>query len=268
MGIWLTSDDHQLKIHRHALLFLYKILRKTLGYSTRLFCFCCVALQSYVCFNKYINEPVSTSMVIIPNIGTYPAAVAFCKMLDISNMTPDTIIINEKIVDLLKIEAQFVGNDVWSLVYQNANFSPGNELTYRKFITNTLSNEKFQVCISLRLGTDKLLLQQLRFKFKWLDCMNNRSYLNWEAVYKPPNLQVFLHGWGSFEKLTYKIPLAQVPQVFQLDQKTVLTLPSKGKDCSFYESGSLDECLEQSSLWYANNIARCIEKPQRYVKTK
>ncbi len=84
-----------------------------------------------------------------------------------------------------------------------------------------------------------------------------------EKIYRPPNLQVFLHGWGSFEKVTYKIPLAQVHQVFQLDQKTVLTLPSKGKDCSFYESGSLDECLEQNALLYANDKVSCMEKSQR-----
>jgi hypothetical protein len=252
----LTSENHQLKSHRHAVIFLYKILRKILGYSTRLFCFCCVALQSFVCFNKYINEPVSTNMAIIPNIGTYPAAVTFCKMLDIRDMTPDTIITNEIIADLVTIEAQFFGNDTWSLVYQNASFSHGTELTNRKFTTNTWSKEKFQFCISLRLGTETLLLQQLRFKFKWLDCRR-------ALYYRPPNLQVFLHGWGSFEKFTYKIPLVQVPQVFQLDQNTLLTLPSKGKDCSFYESGSLDECLEQSALLYANDIASCIKKPQR-----
>jgi hypothetical protein len=173
-----------------------------------------------------------------------------------SKMTPNTIIANEVITDLVTIEALFFGNNTWSLVYRNASFSPDNVLTNRKFTTNTWTKDKFQVCISLRLGTETLLLQQLRFKFKWFDCRN-------EGIYIPPNLQVFLHGWGSFEKVTYKIPLAQVPQVFQLDQKTVLTLPSKGKDCSFYESGSLDECLEQSTLWYANDIARCIEKPQR-----
>jgi hypothetical protein len=195
-------------------------------------------------------------MVIIPNIGTYPVAVAFCKMLNISNMTPDTIITNGIIDDLVMIEAQFFGNNTWSLVYQNSSFSPGTVLKNRKFTTNTWSQDKFQVCISLRLGTETLLLQQLRFKFKWLDC-------RFEKVYRPPNLQVFLHGWGSFEKFTYKIPLAQVPQVFQIDQKTVLTLPSKGKDCSFYENGSLDECLEQSALWYANDIVSCTENPQR-----
>ncbi len=256
LGIWLTSEGHQLKTHRHALIFLYKIFRKTLGYSIRLFCYCCVALQSYFCFIKYINEPVSTNMVIIPNIGTYPAAVTFCKMLNISNMTLDTIIANEIIGDLLKIEAQFFGNNTWSLVYQNASFSPGAGLPNRKFTTNTWSKDKFQICVSLRLGTETLLLQQLRFKFKWLDCKRER-------LYKPANLQVFLHGWGSFEKVTYKIPLAPIPQVFQLYQKTVLTLPSKGKDCSFYESGSLDECLEQSALGYAKDKLGCIEKPQR-----
>ncbi len=105
-----------------------------------------------------------------------------------------------------------------------------------------------------------LVLQQFRFKFKWLDCRRAEKY-------KPPNLQVFLHGWGSFEKVFYEIPLAQVPQVFQLEQETVLTLPSKGKECSFYESGSLDECLESSALWYANDIVSCIEKPQRKYYT-
>jgi hypothetical protein len=256
LGIWLTSEDEQLKSHRHALIFLYTILRKILGYSTRLFCFCCVALQSYVCFNKYISEPVSINMVIIPNIGTYPVAVAFCKMLNISDMTPDTIITNEIIADLVMIEAQFIGNNSWSLVYHNASFSPGTALTYRKFTTNTWSKDKFQVCISLRLGTETLLLQQLRFRYKWLDCRNFQFF-------RPPNLQVFLHGWGSFEKVTYKIPLAQVHQVFQLDQKNVLTLPSKQKDCYLYENGTLDECLEQSALWYANDIVNCTEKPQR-----
>jgi hypothetical protein len=203
-----------------------------------------------------MNEPVSTNMVIIPNIGTYPVAVAFCNMLKISDMTSGTFITNERIADLETIEAQFFGNNMWSLLYQNASFSPGTLLTHRKFIANTWSKEKFQVCTSLRLGTETLLLQQLRFKFKWYDCRN-------EGLYRPPNLQVFLHGWGSFEKVTYKIPLAQVHQVFQLEHKTVLTLPSKEKDCSFYENGSLDECLEQSALWYANDVVSCTEKPQR-----
>jgi hypothetical protein len=197
-------------------------------------------------------------MVIIPNIGTYPAAVTFCKELDISDMTPVTIINNEIIADLVTIEAQFVGNNMWSLIYHNASFRPGTELTNRKFTTNSRSEkkDKFQVCVSLRLGTETLLLNQLRFKFKWWECRR-------EDIFKSPNLQVFLHGWGSFEKFTYKIPLALIPQVFQLDQKTVHTLPSTGKDCSFYENGSSDECLEQSALWYANDIAGCVEKPQR-----
>jgi hypothetical protein len=195
-------------------------------------------------------------MAIIPNIGTYPAAVAFCKMLYISNMTADIINNNILIDDLLMIEAQFVGKEEWSLVYQNDFFIADTRLPYRKFITYTSSKDKFQVCISLRLGIERIPLQQLRFQFKWLDCRRNR-------INKPPNLQVFLHGWGSFEKVTYKVPLAQVPQVFQLDQETVLTLPSKGKACSFYETGSLDECLEHNALWYANDKVSCIEKPQR-----
>jgi hypothetical protein len=203
-----------------------------------------------------MNEPVSTNMANIPNIGTYPVAVAFCKMINISDMTPDTNITNEKIADLVMIEALFFGNNTWSLVYRNASFSPGNVLAKRKFITNTWSKDKFQVCISLRLGTETVLLHQLRFSFRWLDCRR-------ELIYRPPNLQVFLHGWGSFETVKYEIPLAQVPQVFQLDQKTVLTLPSKEKECSFYQNGSLDECLEQSALWYANDVVSCTEKLQR-----
>ncbi len=172
-------------------------------------------------------------------------------------MTLDNFITNEVIDDLLTIEAQFVGNDVWSLVYQNYSFSPGIGLLNRKFITNTWSKDKFQICISIGLGLETLMMQQLRFKFKWLDCRR-------VGKYKSPNLQAFLHGWGSFQKVAYKIPLTQVPQVFQLDQETVLTLPSKGKECSLYESGSLDECREQNALWYANDIVSCIEKPQRY----
>jgi hypothetical protein len=203
-----------------------------------------------------MNEPVSTNMVIISNIGTYPVAVAFCNMLNINDIISGTFITNDIIADLVTIEAQFFGNNTWSLVYQNASFSPGTVLTHRKFITNIWSKDKFQVCTSLRLGTETLLLQQLPFKFKWFDCRNF-------DVYRPPNLQVFLHGWGSFEKVTYRIPLAQVPKVFQLDQETVLTLPSKGKECSFYENGSLDECLEERALWYANDIISCTEKPQR-----
>jgi hypothetical protein len=254
-GIWMTSEDYQLKTHCHALVFFGKIIRKILGYSIRLFCFCCVVLQSHVCFNKYINEPVSTNMAIIPNIGAYPAAVTFCKMLNISNMTLETIINNDVIDDILMIEAQFVGNDVWSLVYQNYSFSPRTGLLNRKFRSNAWSTDTFQVCISLELGHETLLLQQLRFKFKWLNIG--------DGVSKPPNLQVFLHGWGSFKKVTNKVPLSRVPQVFQLDQETVLTLPSKEKECTFYESESLDECLERSALWYANDIVSCIEKPQR-----
>jgi hypothetical protein len=195
-------------------------------------------------------------MAIIPNIGTYPATVTFCKMIDISNMTPDNIIANEFIDDLLTIEAQFAGNDVWSLVYQNASFITGTGLLNRKFTTKSWSKDKFQICNSLDLGHETLLLQQLRFNCKWLDCRNLGKF-------KSPNLQVFLHGWGSFEKVTNEIPLAEVPQVFQLHQETVLTLSSKGKECTFYESGSFDECLERSALRYANDIVGCIEEPQR-----
>jgi hypothetical protein len=195
-------------------------------------------------------------MAIIPNIGTYPAAVAFCKMLDISNMTADTFITNVVLDDLLMIDAQFEGKEEWSLVYENNSFIADSGLPYRNFTTYTWSKDRFQVCSSLRLGTEMLPLQQLRFQFQWLDC-------RMDEIYKPPNLQVFLHGWGSFEKATYKIPLAQVTQVFQLDQETVLTLPSHGKECSFYEIGSLDECLEHNALWYANDIVGCFEKPQR-----
>ncbi len=256
LGTWLITADHHLKTHPHTPFFFYKILHKILGYSTSLFCFCCVALQAYVCFDKYLNGPVSTHMAIIPNIGTYPAAVAFCKLLYISNMTDGDTITNEVINDLLTIEAQFAGNEKWSQVYVNESFSADTGLSYRKFITYAWSKEKFQICISLRLGTEMLLLQKLHFKFRWLDCIG-------EMINQPPNLQVFLHGWGSFETVKYEMSLAQVPQVFQLEQETVLTLPSKAKECSFYESGSLDECLELSGLWYANDIVHCIEKPKR-----
>ncbi len=171
-------------------------------------------------------------------------------------MTVDTFISNVVINDLLMIEAQYTRNEEWILVYQNDSFIANTGLSYRKFTTYTSSKDKFRVCISLKLGHKTLKMQQLRFKFRWLDCRKN-------MIYQAPNLQVFLHGWGSIKKATYKIPLAQVPQVFQLAQETVLTLPSKGKECSFFESGSLDECLEQNALCYANYKANCTEKQQR-----
>jgi len=195
-------------------------------------------------------------MAMIPNIGTYPAAVTFCKMLDISNMLTDNFHNNEIIADLLMIEAQFVGSDVWSLVYQNTSYNFGTGLPHRKFISKTWLKDKFQICNSLKLGNETLLLHQLRFKFRWLDCRG-------EMIYRPPNLQVFLHGWGSFETVKYEINLAQVPQVYQLDQETVITVPTKAKECSFYESGSLDECFEGNAERYAHDKVACSAKPQR-----
>jgi hypothetical protein len=195
-------------------------------------------------------------MAIIPNIGTYPAAVTFCKMLDISNMITDNFHNKEIIDDLLMIEAQFVGNDAWNLVYHNTSYNFGTVLPHRKFITKTWLKDKFQVCNSLKLGNETLLLHQLQFKFRWLDCRE-------KMIYRPPNLQVFLHGWGSFETVKYEINLAQVPQVYQLDQETVITVPTKAKECSFYESGSLDECLESNAELYAYSKVSCDAKPQR-----
>ena len=66
------------------------------------------------------------------------------------------------------------------------------------------------------------------------------------------NLQIFVHGWGSFSMVKYEIPLRDQNQVIQLNQEIVESLSIPSMACSAYDKIMLDECLETKSVEYAN----------------
>ena len=66
------------------------------------------------------------------------------------------------------------------------------------------------------------------------------------------NLQIFVHGWGSFSMVKYEIPLRDQNQVIQLNQETVESLSIPSMSCSAYDNSMLDECLETKAVQYAN----------------
>ena len=79
-----------------------------------------------------------------------------------------------------------------------------------------------------------------------------------------PNMEIFVHGWGSFGAFKSVIPLSEMPQIFQLTQEAIVTLSTSSKMCSFYRDDLLDECLERQAVMYANATVGCVTGLHRY----
>ena len=120
-------------------------------------------------------------------------------------------------------------------------------VTFCKRLSYSDVTAKFKLCVSLQLGNEKTTMSQLEITYQW-------------TLYSklPTNLQVYVHGWGSFEMDKNEIPLIDPFQVFQLNQETLQSLSIHTMACSAYENSMLDECLETKAVQYANNTIGCI----------
>ena len=236
-GTWLIFYGGYIKHKNPSTFLLFTII----GYTFKLFCFGCVGWQSYVCLDKYYSKPISTSVSYVSNEGTYPLAITFCKMLFYSDITPEICIEDIVIEDLFMIAGEYAGNLGWSQIYQNGKFLDSYALPKRRFTTFVWSNDTFRFCFSLQTKNVNQLLISDRRKIMLLP-YNRLSY----------NLQIFVHGVGSFSMVKYEIPLRDQNQVIQLNQEIVESLSIPSMACSAYDKIMLDECLETKSVEYAN----------------
>ena len=244
LGAWLIiqgQNVHHKKYMALPQIFLF------LGYSTKLFCFCCVAWQAYVCLDKYNSQPITTSIAYVPNEGKYPLAVTFCKRILYTNMTAVVSLDELNIEDLLQIEVAYKGHQGWSIIYQNGTVLDRAILPSRKFTTFSWSDDTFKLCLSLQLGAEQMKLSQLRI-----------IYVYKYYVEIPCNLQIFVHSWGSFSAMKYELPVRDMLQIIQLKQETVESVSTSTSQCSVYDNNLLDECLEAKALQYVNNTLGCI----------
>jgi hypothetical protein len=226
------------------------------GYATELFCFCCVAWQSYMCFDKYISQPIATTVSFIPNNGRYPAAVTFCKSILFTNITANMSLDSEPLEDLLRIEIEIEDQQIWNKLFDNGIFYESFNLPRRHFTTFSWSDNTFKFCISFPLGNEVMKINQMKITYRWNDRVN----------YDQPkyNLQVFVHGWGSFASKKSEVPLKDKFQEFQLIQETVESLSTDNLKCSKYEKTFLDQCLEATAVQFANITVGCISEVLRY----
>jgi hypothetical protein len=243
-GTWLASRGQHAQSSKPAAFFASFIMPRITGYSTKVFCLFCVAWQFYICFDKYLSEPVVTNVAYVSNNGKYPIAITFCKMILYSNIT-DHDLNGETFKDLM-IEANFLGAEDWALVFKERIFT--RVLPYRKFLTYTWSEDVFYLCFSLQLGNELQTLRQLRIKYRFFKTIDGRT----------TNLQIFFHSWGSFSTLKYEIPTRNAFRVIHMRQSTVVTLSTKKVKCSSYEMNSLDECLESKAVKAVNASVGCI----------
>ena len=236
-GTWLIFYGGYIKHKNPSTFLLFTII----GYTFKLFCFGCVGWQSYVCLDKYYSKPISTGVSYVSNEGTYPLAITFCKMLFYSDITPEIRIEDIVIEDLFMIAGEYAGNQGWSPIYQNGKFLDSYALPKRRFTTFVWSNDTFRLCLSLQTENEKSKLNQVLI-----------AYRRKITPKLPYNLQIFVHGVGSFSMVKYEIPLRDQNQVIQLNQETVESLSIPSMSCSAYENSMLDECLETKAVQYAN----------------
>jgi hypothetical protein len=250
VGTWMVGWGHYGLHDKPAQLFLPFLLLKLAGYSTKAFCFSCVAWQGYMCMDKYMSQPLSTNVAYTSNPGSYPSAISFCTWLSYRNMKANTSLQDGMFGDLLSIEAQIVGGEEWKIIYDHFGIDE-TFLPARQFVTFSFNEETFKYCLSFQLGTEVLRLSQLRFKFIW----NIFSMYDSQAK---PNLQVFLHSWGAFEMVKYELPIKKTTQrIIQLNQETVAKVSTKEFACSSYEKSSLDLCLHRRAMLYVRNTVGC-----------
>jgi hypothetical protein len=223
----------------------------TIGYAIKLFCFGYVAWLALVCFDKYLGQPISTSVSFMPNTGIHPAAITFCKSLSYSNMSANMSLNREPMDDLLLIEVELEGQQNWSRIYENGTFGDLVPLHRREFTSFSWSANTFKLCFSLQLGNDEVKINQLRITYRWHQD---------QLVYNEPkyNLQALVHGWGSFALMKSEIPLKESFQVFQLIQESVVSLSTDASKCSDDESVMLDQCLETKAAQFASRKIGCL----------
>jgi hypothetical protein len=260
VGAWLAAaGDWKLNSNKSTPLFFFIVFRKVIGLTTMAFCFCCVAWQAVVCLEKYNSQPVSTNMALVPNEGRYPAAVTFCKLY--TNFASPDISHEEITNNILRIEAEYFGTQKWGLIYDEGFALNETGLPYRQFTTFSEYENTNTVkgCVSLKLlGTKAENIKQIKITNKWAEDCGRKMVLC------TPNMEIFVHGWGSFGAFKSVIPLSEMPQIFQLTQEAIVTLSTSSKMCSFYRDDLLDECLEIQAVMYANATVGCVTELHRY----
>jgi hypothetical protein len=170
VGTWMVGWGHYSLLDKPAQLFLPLMLLKFAGYSTKVFCFSCVAWQGYMCMDKYMSQPLSTNVAYISNPGSYPTAISFCKWLSYLNIKAKDSLKDEVFEDLLSIEAQIVGDEKWKIIYNGFGINE-TFLHTRQFVTFSFNEDTFKYCLSFQLDTEALRLSQLRFKYAWIESL-------------------------------------------------------------------------------------------------
>jgi hypothetical protein len=251
VGAWLAAGDWKLNSNKSTPLFFFIVFRKVIGLTTMAFCFCCVAWQASVCLDKYNSQPVSTNMALVSNDGRYPAAVTFCKLY--TNFASPDISHEEITNNILRIEAEYFGTQKWGLIYDEGFALNETGLPYRQFTTFSEYENTNTVkgCVSLKLlGTEAENIKQIKITNRWAEDCGSRMVLC------TPNMEIFVHGWGSFGAFRSVIPLSEMPRI--------VTLSTSSKMCSFYWDDLLDECLERQAVMYANATVGCVTELHRY----
>jgi hypothetical protein len=250
VGNWMVGWCHYSLHDKPGQLFLPILLLKLAGYSTKAFCFSCVAWQGYMCMDKYMSQPLSTNVAYMSNTGSYPTAISFCKLISYRNMKANDSLKNEVFGDLLSIEAQIVGGEEWRIIYDRFGIDE-TFLPTRQFVTFSFDDDTFKYCLSFQLGTEAIRLSQLRFKYTWI-------MISLDDIKSMPNLQVFLHSWGAFEMVKYELPIRKTTQkIIQLNQETMAKVSTKDLACSSYEKSSLDLCLHRQAMLYVKDTVGC-----------
>jgi hypothetical protein len=251
VSTWMIGWSQYSLHDKPAQLFLPLMLLKFAGYTTKAFCFSCVAWQGYMCMDKYKSQPLSTNVAYTSNTGSYVTAITFCKWLSYRNMKANNSLQDEMFGDLVSIEAQFVGGEEWEIIYDRFGIDE-TFLPIRRFVTFSFNEETFKYCLSFQLGTEALRLSQLRFNYKMVVIS---IYGGSKAM---QNLQVFLHSWGAFEMVKYELPMKRIAQrIIQLNQEIVAKVSTKELACSSYEKSSLDLCLHRRAMLYVRDTVGC-----------
>jgi hypothetical protein len=256
LGTWMVGWSHYGLHDKPTQLFLPLMLLKFAGYSTKAFCFSCVAWQGYMCMDKYMSQPLSTNVAYLSNPGSYPTAISFCKQLNCSNMNTNDSIKDGVFGHLLSIDAQIGGGEEWIIIYDGFGINE-TFLPTRQFVTFSFNENTFKYCLSFQLSTEALRLSQLRFKYTWIE--------NITDLHNKTNLQVFLHSSGAFEMVKYELPMKKTTQrIFQLNQETMSTVSTSELACSSYEKSSLDLCLHRRAMLYVRDTVGCTTELIRY----
>jgi len=195
-------------------------------------------------------------MAYIANHGKYPAAVTFCKMFLYNDESWHSATEKEILKDIDKIEVD--SKDLgWTTIYTENTYLNESILPNRIFSTFSWTQNAFKLCLSIQLEMETLKLSHLRFQYKWSEYINESSF---------NKVEIFVHGWGSYETIKTQIVLNERSKIYQLSQETIdKSSTDSTHECFSYTNVVLDECLALKAISYANVTVGCVTDLLRYA---